>query len=72
MCKSESTQKHLFYTGESFCTFRDPGLGVWLLLRTNFYVGGKNFAVEDKMGGKDGKIPSDNPSLHTLERKCFR
>jgi hypothetical protein len=36
-------------------------------------VGGKNFAVEDEMGGKDGKIPSEgNPSLHTLERKCFR
>ena len=36
-------------------------------------MGGKNLAGEDKLGGKDGKNPSEgNPSLHTLERKCSR
>ena len=24
MCTTESKQEHLFYTGESFCAFRDP------------------------------------------------
>ena len=32
-----------FTTGESFCTFRDPGLGVWLFLRTIFLRGWEKF-----------------------------
>ena len=68
MCTTESKQEHLFYTGESFCTFRDPGLGVWLFFKNHIFtwVGKILEPMRSKWEGKTEKfhqrvIPPSTP-----------